>query len=438
MSVILNALKKSEHERQAGRAPSAPAPAHKPPPAKRPWPWIAAAGAALGITVVAGAVLWRPASPPLVTEAKAPTASPPPDNGARAGVLRSDDPTPPSARATLQREPARPAWPVPMAAVARHPRPPHHGAAPKPLTVAAREAAVPVRAVNAIAAPPHLSRPTLAVLPSHPVAAAQHQRVAMAAAPPVPLAGVAPAPRPRAPSPAPAATVADTREQTPATRGLATPLVAAPRQAPVRPARVQDPPPRLASAGQARAAAIDRPEPSAEAAAPPGETVPPVADARDATTPGMTAAPAIPVAIEPMAEAPRHLAALDNPVGPIETARRVPPAVATMPTDTRIAPAPLVEAAAPPPRPRPRPRNVVDPYATVPMLATLPRTFVLSVPRLALSLHVYDKEPGNRLVRLNGNTYREGDVTADGMTLDAIVPNGLVLRYEGRQFRVRM
>ena len=81
---------------------------------------------------------------------------------------------------------------------------------------------------------------------------------------------------------------------------------------------------------------------------------------------------------------------------------------------------------------------MVDPYATVPMLAALPRAFVSSVPQLALSLHVYDKEPGNRLVRLNGKTYREGDVTADGMTLDAIVPNGLVLRYEGRQFRVRM
>lgn len=448
MSVILNALKKSEQERHAGRAPSAPAPAPSPPPARRTWPWLAAAGAALGVAVVVGAVLWRPASPPLVTEAKAPTASPARDSGASAGMLRTDDPTP-AMRAATRRAPARPAWPVPMAAIAKQPRPPHHGAAPKPMTVAAREAAVPVRAVAAIAAPPQQSRPTLALSPSRPAAAPRRQIAALAAAAPAPLANVALAPRPRAPSPAPAATVADRGDQTPVTRATATPLIAAPRQTPVHP--VQQAPAKVArsaSDGRARLAVANRPEPSAEAAAPPGETVPPVAVARDAATPNMTAAPVVPVSVEPMAEAPRRLAALDRPVGPNETARRVPPATAAMPTEALAtpaplaAPAPLVEAAAPPPRlpnqPRPRPRNVLDPYATVPMLATLPRTFVSSVPRLALSLHVYDKEPANRLVRLNGNTYREGDVTADGMTLDAIVPNGLVLRYEGRQFRVRM
>ncbi len=401
MSVILNALKKSEQERRAGRAPSAPAPAASPPPATRTWPWLAAAGAALGVAavviVVVGAVPWRPASPP------SPVAATPVTTGANA-ALRSDDPRPPATRAAMQRAPARPTWPVPMAAVARHPRPPHHGAAPKPITVTSRAVAIPVRAVTAIAAPPRQSRPVSALSPSRPAVAPRRQIAAKTAAPPAPLANVATAPRPRAPSPAPATTVADMGDQSPVTRAEAAPLAAVPT----------------------KFAAIARPEPLAEATA----------------TPNMAAAPVVPVAIEAMAEAPRHLAALDRPVGPGDAARPVPPAAAVMPTEAGAAPAPLVEAAAPPPqppnRPRPRPRNVLDPYATVPMLATLPHTFVSSVPRMALSLHVYDKEPGNRLVRLNGKTYREGDVTADGMTLDAIVPNGLVLRYEGRQFRVRM
>ncbi len=225
MSVILNALKKSEQERQAGRAPSAPAPTPSPPPSRRTWPWLAAAGATLGVAVVVGAVLWRPASPPLVAEATAPTASPAGDSGASAGVLRTDDPTL-AMRAATRRAPARPAWPVPMAAVAQHPRPPRHGAAPKPAAAPAREAAVPVRAVTALATPPQQPRPILAPSTPRPVAAPRRQMVAMAAAAPAPLANVAPAPRPRAPSPAPAATVADRGDQTPVTRATATPLIA--------------------------------------------------------------------------------------------------------------------------------------------------------------------------------------------------------------------
>jgi Type II secretion system protein B len=58
----------------------------------------------------------------------------------------------------------------------------------------------------------------------------------------------------------------------------------------------------------------------------------------------------------------------------------------------------------------------------------------ISLPPLALNLHVYDANPGNRYVLLNAMRLREGDLTPDGIRLMRITPRGAVLDLRGRRF----
>lgn len=58
----------------------------------------------------------------------------------------------------------------------------------------------------------------------------------------------------------------------------------------------------------------------------------------------------------------------------------------------------------------------------------------ITLPPLALNLHVYDANPGNRYVLLNAMRLREGDFTPDGIKLERITPRGAVLDLRGRRF----
>ncbi len=58
----------------------------------------------------------------------------------------------------------------------------------------------------------------------------------------------------------------------------------------------------------------------------------------------------------------------------------------------------------------------------------------ISLPALALNLHVYDVNPANRYVLLNSLRLREGDSTPDGIKLETITARGAVLNQRGRRF----
>ena len=73
-------------------------------------------------------------------------------------------------------------------------------------------------------------------------------------------------------------------------------------------------------------------------------------------------------------------------------------------------------------------------FQTLPFVSDLPQEFRNAIPDLAVSLHVYDKLPDRRFVRINKKKYREGDKLKEGPMLDAIVPEGMVLSYRNKQF----
>jgi len=54
-----------------------------------------------------------------------------------------------------------------------------------------------------------------------------------------------------------------------------------------------------------------------------------------------------------------------------------------------------------------------------------------------LDVHVYSAMPAKRFILVNLRKYREGDELPGGIDLNEILPDGLLLTYEGRQFRMR-
>jgi hypothetical protein len=56
---------------------------------------------------------------------------------------------------------------------------------------------------------------------------------------------------------------------------------------------------------------------------------------------------------------------------------------------------------------------------------------------LRLEVFVYGDRPTDRLVFINGRKYVEGQQVEGKYLLEAITPQGAVLRYEGRQVLLR-
>ena len=59
-----------------------------------------------------------------------------------------------------------------------------------------------------------------------------------------------------------------------------------------------------------------------------------------------------------------------------------------------------------------------------------------AVPETQVSLHVYDADPEKRFVFLNGQRLREGDVAANGLRVERIDADGVVLDHRGSDFKV--
>jgi hypothetical protein len=64
----------------------------------------------------------------------------------------------------------------------------------------------------------------------------------------------------------------------------------------------------------------------------------------------------------------------------------------------------------------------------------LPPTVRNEVPRLSVSFLVYSDQPEERMVTINGKRMREGEEVSEGLKLERITPEGVVLNWRGKQF----
>jgi hypothetical protein len=66
----------------------------------------------------------------------------------------------------------------------------------------------------------------------------------------------------------------------------------------------------------------------------------------------------------------------------------------------------------------------------------MPQEFRASVPRLRIDVLVYSEGGGDPLVFINGRKYVTGQ-SVEGLTLEAIRPEGVVLTHRGQRFLLR-
>lgn len=76
--------------------------------------------------------------------------------------------------------------------------------------------------------------------------------------------------------------------------------------------------------------------------------------------------------------------------------------------------------------------------AVIPLLDELSEKVRAGMPDLSFAGHVYADEPVMRLIIINNRIVREGDLVSDGLSLEKIEPNGVVLRYKTAVFRVQL
>jgi len=67
-------------------------------------------------------------------------------------------------------------------------------------------------------------------------------------------------------------------------------------------------------------------------------------------------------------------------------------------------------------------------------LNDLPPTIRREIPAIAIMFHAYSSDPAERRVMINGNMAKEGEALADGLGLQQITPDGVILVYKGYRF----
>ncbi len=176
----------------------------------------------------------------------------------------------------------------------------------------------------------------------------------------------------------------------------------------------------------------------------------------------------------------REVAVADGPdVGPVRTVQPVVPQPSTSragirasktdrsPASSRLQPDPVLRpkrlsesrvAAGPAPGPEARARiipvpepvpatgkvvtarntagqaPVADRSGRVPVWDELPLSVRSAFHRPHVDVHVYDPDPARRFVRLDLQKYREGDRTPEGLRVERITREGVVLSWHGNRF----
>jgi general secretion pathway protein A len=391
MSVILDALRKSQQERDE-RGPKLTLVPHAESgivSQPRVWPWALGAMLAVNAAVLAG-LFWyfQPTPEQIVPVAEAPPSESPPKPGPADALTRGSEAQ----------------SPAPVAAPTSLPK-----SDTTDIGIKTSVEETPVKEASVKETP---------VKQSPIVAPRMPQPAAAPAGPPVPV--TAPVPRVAAPveQPAPAAAIPVPDAKAAAPVDLATQT--APAEPEKKPAPVAAPPaPRKAA---------DR------VATPPADRIAKAERLAETTLPPVIETVEVPVERRPL---PMPRTPLSRPIRPAPTVAA--PVPTTKPGRHAATPEPAasaIEKPTPTAKVASVPIPPPDPYEYLPTLRDLPSAFRKSVPRLTISVHVYTVDPKRRLVVIDGDRHREGAELAPGLMLDAITPRGMVLSYKGKQFQL--
>lgn len=89
---------------------------------------------------------------------------------------------------------------------------------------------------------------------------------------------------------------------------------------------------------------------------------------------------------------------------------------------------------------RPDAKPVQNDPAPVPgkiyRLGDLPASEQQNLPAVNMSIFMYSEEPALRMVRINGQTLREGQYISEGLKVEEIKPDGVVLNYKNYRLHI--
>ena len=74
-------------------------------------------------------------------------------------------------------------------------------------------------------------------------------------------------------------------------------------------------------------------------------------------------------------------------------------------------------------------------HTNVPSYEELPYSLQKQIPKLTISVHIYNAEESARKVRINGQLLYEGEQIDNQTTIEEITPRGLIINYAGTLFR---
>jgi hypothetical protein len=55
---------------------------------------------------------------------------------------------------------------------------------------------------------------------------------------------------------------------------------------------------------------------------------------------------------------------------------------------------------------------------------------------MAVTIHVYSPQESQRILFINNHEYHQGSLIEGGARVEAIVPDGVVLSYQGERFKL--
>ncbi|HWR57311.1 MAG TPA: general secretion pathway protein GspB [Thermodesulfovibrionales bacterium] len=93
-------------------------------------------------------------------------------------------------------------------------------------------------------------------------------------------------------------------------------------------------------------------------------------------------------------------------------------------------------AAQPAPEAKPTEAVIPPPENRIYSLFELPSIIRQGLPQFSISTHVHSGDPTSRLIRINGQTLREGQELSAGLRLEEITSDGVIFAYQNYRFRV--
>ena len=121
-----------------------------------------------------------------------------------------------------------------------------------------------------------------------------------------------------------------------------------------------------------------------------------------------------------------------------QTPKKADKAVVRTPVKPSSIPAGVAEKKSVPEMKAAVPAPAVQDELVVPLMEELPVAIRAGLPDLSFAGHVYSDVPQQRLIIINNRIVREGDLIANGLCLEKIDLEGVVLRYNSTVFRVKL